>query len=101
MDLALAGKTAVVTGASRGIGLATARALTEEGVRVIGAARSITPELKEVAPLSVAADLATPQGAQDVIDAALAATDGIDILVNNVGAGDADELKLGGFLDAG
>ena len=101
MDLALTGKTAVVTGASRGIGLATTRALTEEGVRVIGAARTITPELKEVAPLSVVADLSTPDGAQAVVDAAIAETEGIDILVNNVGAGDVDKLKLGGFLDAG
>ncbi|GAB3659740.1 SDR family oxidoreductase [Actinocorallia lasiicapitis] len=100
MDLSLSGKTAVVTGASRGIGLAVARALAGEGVRVVGAARTITPELKEVAPLSVAADLATPEGARSVVDVAVARTGGIDILVNNVGAGDADQLKLGGFLDA-
>lgn len=101
MDLALAGKTAVVTGASRGIGLATARSLAAEGVRVIGAARTITDELKDVATLTVATDLSTIQGAKAVIDAALDESDGIDILVNNVGAGDADKLKLGGFLDAG
>jgi NAD(P)-dependent dehydrogenase (short-subunit alcohol dehydrogenase family) len=100
MDLLLAGKTAVVTGASRGIGLATARTLTKEGVRVVGAARTITPELKEVAPLSVAVDLSTLEGVEAVIDAALAETGGIDVLVNNVGAGDVDKLKLGGFLDA-
>lgn len=101
MDLALAGKTAVVTGASRGIGLATVRALTEEGVRVVGAARTITPELKDAAALGVAADLSTRQGAEFVVDTALAEMGGIDIVVNNVGAGDADTLKLGGFLDAG
>lgn len=101
MDLALAGKTAVVTGASRGIGLATARALAHEGVRVFGAARTITPELLEVAPGSVAVDLATSDGARAVVDAAIAEAGGIDILVNNVGAGDVDTLRLGGFLDAG
>lgn len=100
MDLALANKTAIVTGASRGIGLATARALAEEGVRVIGAARTITAELKEVATQSVSADLSTADGARTVVDAALSAGRGIDILVNNVGAGDAETLKLDGFLDA-
>jgi NAD(P)-dependent dehydrogenase (short-subunit alcohol dehydrogenase family) len=39
----LTSKTAVVTGAGRGIGLATVQALTGEGVRVVGAARTITP----------------------------------------------------------
>lgn len=101
MDLKLAGKTAIVTGASRGIGLATARALVEEGVQVVGVSRTITPELKDVAPRSVAADLSTRDGARAAIDAAVVAFGGIDILVNNVGGGDVDKLKLGGFLDAG
>lgn len=101
MDLSLGGKTAVVTGASRGIGLAVAQALVGEGVRVIGSARTITPELKEVATLSISADLSTPEGAKSVVDAAVAEVGGIDILVNNVGAGDVNLLKLGGFLDAG
>lgn len=47
MDLQLTNTTAVVTGASRGIGLATVQALTAEGVRVVAASRTITPELKE------------------------------------------------------
>lgn len=100
MELALNGKTALVTGASRGIGLATVRALAAEGVRVVGAARTITPELKAVASLGIAADLSTPEGARRVVDEVLAEMDGLDILVNNVGAGGADQLKLGGFLDA-
>lgn len=99
MDLKLAGKTAVVTGASRGIGLATARALAGEGVLVIGAARTMTPELKEVAPHSVVADLSTREGVDKVIGTAIAVSAGLDILVNNVGAGDTDKLKPGGFLD--
>lgn len=45
MELGLDGKTAVVTGASRGVGLATVHALRDEGVAVVGAARTITPEL--------------------------------------------------------
>lgn len=99
MDLHLHGKTAVVTGASRGIGLATCRALAHEGVRVVGAARTITPKLEEVAVATVAADLSTADGAAAVVDGALAELGGIDILINNVGAGDADRIGLGGFLD--
>jgi NAD(P)-dependent dehydrogenase (short-subunit alcohol dehydrogenase family) len=99
MELQLTGKTAIVTGASRGIGLAIARTLTGEGVQVVGAARTITPELRAASVLAVSADLSTPDGARGVVDAAIARTGGVDILVNNVGAGDVDRLKLGGFLD--
>ncbi|WP_019929698.1 oxidoreductase [Nocardia sp. BMG111209] len=99
MDLGLEGRTAVVTGASRGIGLAVAQALAAEGVRVLGAARTISPELEKVSAATVSADLSTAEGATAVIGAALAELGGIDILVNNVGGGDADELRLGGFLD--
>jgi len=101
MDLQLHGKSAVVTGASRGIGLAVSRALAHEGVRVVGAARTITPELEQVTAATVGADLSTAAGATAVVDGALAELGGIDILVNNVGAGDADRFGLGGFLDIG
>jgi NAD(P)-dependent dehydrogenase (short-subunit alcohol dehydrogenase family) len=99
MDLQLSGKTAVVTGASRGIGLAVVRALASEGVRVVGGARTTSPELKEVAALAVSVDLTTEQGATTLIDEALAELGGIDILVNNVGAGDVGQFGLGGFMD--
>lgn len=56
MDLQLHGRTAVVTGASRGIGLAVSRALAHEGVREVGAARTITPELDEATVATVSAD---------------------------------------------
>ncbi len=100
MELQLSGKTAVVTGASRGIGLAVAEALTREGAHVVGAARTITPALKATSVAAVSADLSTSEGARNVIETALAHAGGIDILVNNVGAGDVNQLKLGGFLDA-
>ncbi|WP_214108687.1 oxidoreductase [Acrocarpospora catenulata] len=97
MRLNLDSKTAVVTGASRGIGLATVQTLIDEGVRVVGAARTITPELKDAGAIPVAADLATPEGVTTLIDTALAELGGIDLLVNNVGVGDAVEPV--GFLD--
>ncbi|MFK0288605.1 oxidoreductase [Streptomyces sp. NPDC090499] len=97
MNLNLTDKTAVVTGASKGIGLATVRTLTGEGVRVVGAARTITPELKETGAYAVSADLSTAEGVSALIDAALVELGGIDLLVNNVGGGDAAAL---GFLAA-
>jgi NAD(P)-dependent dehydrogenase (short-subunit alcohol dehydrogenase family) len=100
MELQLAGKTAVVTGASRGIGLAITQALTKEGVRVAGAARTVSAELKDAAAVAVSADLSTREGAAAVVAAAMSELGSIDILVNNVGAGDARTLGLGGFLDA-
>ncbi|MCF1593313.1 oxidoreductase [Streptomyces muensis] len=96
MNLNLTARTAVVTGASRGIGLATVRTLTDEGVRVVGAARTVTPELKETGAHAVAADLSTAEGVAALMDAALAELGGIDLLVNNVGGGDAATV---GFLD--
>ncbi|PJN41575.1 3-oxoacyl-ACP reductase [Streptomyces sp. CB02959] len=97
MQLNLTDKTAVVTGASRGIGLATVRTLIDEGVRVVGAARTITPELKETGAFAVSADLGTADGVAALMDSAFAELGGIDLLVNNVGGGDA--VELAGFLD--
>ncbi|WP_236793445.1 SDR family NAD(P)-dependent oxidoreductase [Amycolatopsis sp. GM8] len=71
--------------------------LSDEGVRVVGAARTVTPELEKVAVATIAADLATPEGATTVVETALAELGGVDILINNVGGGDGGEL--GGFLD--
>ncbi|WP_216901358.1 SDR family oxidoreductase [Nocardia alni] len=99
MDLDLAGKTAVVTGASRGIGLAIAQALTDEGVRVVGGARTVTPELEKASVAAVSADLGTAEGVTTLIDTALTELGGLDILVNNVGGGDAERFQLGSFLD--
>ncbi|QES45012.1 3-oxoacyl-ACP reductase [Streptomyces venezuelae] len=99
MDLRLTGKTALVTGASRGIGLATVTALLDEGVRVVAAARTITPELGATGATAVAVDLTAPDGPARAVDRARTEFGGLDLLVNNVGGGDADANWTGGFLD--
>ncbi|MGY0024219.1 SDR family NAD(P)-dependent oxidoreductase [Streptomyces sp. cg35] len=93
MELNLTGKAALVTGASRGIGLAVVRALVAEGAHVVGAARTITPELKETGARAVSVDLATPDGPDELV----AQAGEFDILVNNVGGGDS--TRVGSFLD--
>lgn len=89
MNLDLAGRTAVVTGASKGIGLAIARALHSEGVQVVAGARSTSPELDALAGDGtvrvVLGDLTTSAGCRHLVDQAVAAFGGVDILVNNVG----------------
>lgn len=87
MKLDLADKTAIVTGAGRGIGLATVTALIAEGVRVAGISRTVTPELTATGAIAIQADLATKDGVASGADQALAALGGVDLLVNNVGAG--------------
>jgi NAD(P)-dependent dehydrogenase (short-subunit alcohol dehydrogenase family) len=95
MDLRLTGQTAVVTGASRGIGLAVTRGLVAEGVHVTAGALKSSAELDELAGDGavrvVEVDLAEPGGPAALV---AAAGDRIDILVNNVGAAPA---RTGGF----
>jgi 3-oxoacyl-[acyl-carrier protein] reductase len=102
MNLLLTGQVAIVTGASRGLGLATARALAEEGCRVAICARgadalaSAAAELTGIAErasdvLAVQADVSTPIGAERVVADTAERFGRIDILVNNVGkAGGSD-----------
>src|SRR4051812_45794899 len=92
MDIhSLAGRTAVVTGASRGIGAATARALDKAGARVALVART-ADALDAVAadlqndPLVIAADLRTAIAPAEVAERAAAEFGTIDILVNNAAA---------------
>jgi len=97
MDLSLNGRTAVVTGASRGIGLAVTRGLVAEGARVIAGARKSSAELDELAGTgmvrAVEVDLAEPGGPATLV---AAAGERIDILVNNVGAAPP---RPGGFAE--
>lgn len=98
MNLNLHGKSAVVTGASKGIGLAITRALVAEGVHVTAGARHSTEALSnlvvEGAVHTVEVDLGTPQGPALLVESALSAFGPPDILINNVGA---TRPRTGGF----
>lgn len=99
MDLHLQNKVAVVTGASKGIGLAIVTMLAQEGMRVIAASRGQSPELIDVAsrfpvhPLAV--DLSTTDGPATLIKYAVTQFGHVDILINNVGG---TPMHAGGFL---
>jgi 3-oxoacyl-[acyl-carrier protein] reductase len=105
MDLDLTDKVAIVTGSSRGLGLASAVALAAEGCHVCICARG-EARLREAAGevaavartkdhvVAVAADLNEAKGVQAVVDRTADAFGGIDILVNNVGL-----AAGGGLLD--
>lgn len=67
---------------------------------MVGAARTVTPELNASAAVAMSADLSTREGTEAVVAAAMTKLGGLDILVNNVGAGDAASLSLAGFLEA-
>src|SRR6187401_1803855 len=95
MDLRLEGRTAVVTGGSKGIGLAVVRTLLAEGMRVVSGSRTITDELRATDAFAVSVDLATPDGPGTLVEQALGELGGIDVLVNNVGIGDPAELVAG------
>ena len=114
LDLQLAGKTAIVTGGSAGIGLATAKALYSEGVSVAIAARnperldlavSIIQDLPSVGGkiIPINADLSLAEGVEKVASTALEKFGQIDILINNAGsarAGSFLDLSDEAFLDA-
>ena len=85
MDLLLTDRVALVTGASKGIGLAVARTLAEEGARVVAASRSLTPELAALDVLHLTADLTDPAAPSRVVAAAAEAYGGLDVVVNNAG----------------
>ena len=96
MNLQLTDQVAIVTGSSQGLGLASARALVEEGARVTICARrpdilkQAATELRALAGhadrvLAIAADVSTAAGAEKVVAGTLTQFQRVDILVNNVG----------------
>jgi NAD(P)-dependent dehydrogenase (short-subunit alcohol dehydrogenase family) len=101
MQLDLTGRVAVVTGASKGIGLAIARRLLDEGARVVTTSRRSTPELDALDVVHVAADLTNPGAADAIVARAVDAFGGIDVLVNNAGGRvPGATLPRTSFLDA-
>jgi len=96
MDISLAGRTAVVTGGSKGIGLAVVRSLAASGAQVITGAKRLSPEIEALTSdeqvIFVEVDLADPGGPAQLV---AMAGDRVDILVNNVGIARA---RPGGFL---
>ena len=101
MNLDLAGKVAIVTGSSKGLGLASAHALAQEGCRVTICARGETSlneaaaELRTVTAadvLPVVADVSTAAGVEMVMARTVDLFGGLDILVNNVGLAKGSDI---------
>ena len=110
MDLDLKGKSVLVTGANRGIGLAIALAFAEEGANVAICGRDKVAladaeaklKAKGVKAKAVAVDLFTAEGCIDVVQAAVDAFGGLDILVNNAStavSGNIETLDDAGLME--
>jgi len=88
MDLGLRGRTAIVCGASAGIGLAIAESLAAEGANVAMLARGrqrLAREAERLGALSVRGDVSEPGDLKRLVERTVAAFGGIDVLVNNSG----------------
>ena len=88
MDLGLSGRTAIVCGASAGMGLAIAEALSEEGANVAMFARRrdvLEREAERIGALAVQGDVRDPRALETLVQRTVAAFGGVDVLVNNSG----------------
>ena len=95
MDLLLEGKTAVVTGAGKGIGFAVTKALAQEGAEVVAGSLDTNTLAGLAGVTPVAVDLTDPAGPARLVQHAVDDRGAVDILVNNVGA---TRVRLDGFL---
>ena len=104
MDLGLTGKVAIVTGGSRGLGLAAAKALASEGAHVVICARGeeqlqrAVNEILQYATssaraITVTADVSTEAGVNSVVDFAVKSFGRLDVVINNVGLGRGGDLE--------
>jgi NAD(P)-dependent dehydrogenase (short-subunit alcohol dehydrogenase family) len=105
MDLQLSGRVAVVTGGSKGIGLAIASTLLAEGMHVAAASRKTSPGFDALAAeagdrlVHVPVDLMDPDAPAQVVERAVAEFGGLDVLVNNAGGPPpGTQLPRFGFL---
>jgi NAD(P)-dependent dehydrogenase (short-subunit alcohol dehydrogenase family) len=101
MELALDGKTALVTGGSVGIGLAVARGLAREGVDLVLCAREeqrlrgVAEEIEKqsgIKALAIPADVSRPDDLGRLVSTIERECDGVDILVNNAGTGSEETI---------
>jgi 3-oxoacyl-[acyl-carrier protein] reductase len=103
VDLGLSGRTAIVCGASQGIGLAIAETFAQEGMNVAMFARRrkvVETEAERISALPVQGDVTNPQDCARLVERTVEAFGGVDVLVNNSGgpprgsALDVDEESL-------
>jgi 3-oxoacyl-[acyl-carrier protein] reductase len=107
VDSGLSGRTAIVCGASQGMGLAIAQAFAAEGMNVAMFARRrkvLAPEAERLGALAVQGDVTNPQDCERLVGRAVEAFGGVDVLVNNSGgpprgpALDLDDASLEGAV---
>jgi 3-oxoacyl-[acyl-carrier protein] reductase len=108
MDLKIAGKTAAVAGATKGLGFATAKALAAEGVKVAICGRDdqrVANAVKRIGDnaVGITMDVSTPEGAKGFVDQAIEQLGQVDILVPNAGGpppGAPTKTNIEGYQDA-